>query len=93
MAFLGGLGTVFGPLLGALVLESLQQYFTVQYGASQAYLIIFGALFLIVVLLLPRGIIPSVQELIGRWRARSSRQEPGPEETGRTGDVIGAGVR
>jgi branched-chain amino acid transport system permease protein len=93
MAFLGGLGTVFGPLLGALVLESLQQYFTVQYGASQAYLIIFGALFLIVVLLLPRGIIPSVQELIGRWRARSSAQEPGPEEPGRTGDVIGAGVR
>ena len=93
MAFLGGLGTVFGPLLGALVLESLQQYFTVQYGASQAYLIIFGALFLIVVLLLPRGIIPSVQELIGRWRARSSTQEPGPEETGRTSDVIGAGVR
>jgi branched-chain amino acid transport system permease protein len=92
MAFLGGLGTVFGPLLGALVLESLQQYFTVKYGASQAYLIIFGALFLIVVLLLPRGVIPSVEELIGRRRARSSAQEPGPEEPGRTGDVIGAGV-
>src|SRR5207248_10606406 len=64
MAFLGGLGTVFGPLLGALVLESLQQYFTVKYGASQAYLIIYGALFLIVVLLLPRGVIPSAEELI-----------------------------
>ena len=32
MAFIGGLGTLAGPLLGALVLESLQQYFTVQYG-------------------------------------------------------------
>ena len=28
MAFLGGLGTIVGPLLGALVLESLQQYLT-----------------------------------------------------------------
>jgi branched-chain amino acid transport system permease protein len=72
MAFIGGLGTVVGPLLGALVLESLQQYFTIRSGASQVYLIIYGALFLAVVLILPRGVIPSVEELIGRWRARSS---------------------
>jgi branched-chain amino acid transport system permease protein len=95
MAFIGGLGTVTGPLLGALVLESLQQYFTQQYGASQAYLIIYGALFLLVVLVLPRGIIPSVEELITRWRGRSaSGEEPGPEEPGRTTDVVGtAGAR
>jgi branched-chain amino acid transport system permease protein len=93
MAFLGGLGTVLGPLLGALVLESLQQYFTVQYGASQAYLIIYGALFLLVVLLLPRGVIPSVEELIGRRRPGSAPPaERGPEEPGRAGDVIEAGV-
>jgi len=94
MAFIGGLGTLAGPLLGALVLESLQQYFTVQYGASQAYLIIYGVLFLVVVLLLPRGVIPSVEELIGRWRTRSAGSDAGPEEPGRTGDVVkAAGVR
>jgi branched-chain amino acid transport system permease protein len=93
MAFMGGLGTVSGPLLGALVLEALQQKFTQDYGASQAYLIIYGALFLIVVLLLPRGIIPSLEDLIERRRARGSTPGPGPEEPGRTGDVIGAGVR
>ncbi len=95
MAFIGGLGTVAGPLLGALVLESLQQYFTQQYGASQAYLIIYGALFLVVVLVLPRGIIPSVGELISRWRVRSGPgEESGPEEPGRTTDVVGtAGAR
>ncbi len=93
MAFLGGLGTVVGPLLGALVLESLQQYFTVQYGASQAYLIIYGALFLVVVLVLPRGVIPSLEELIRRWRAGPEEHEPGPEEPGRTGGVVEAGVR
>ena len=93
MAFIGGLGTLFGPLLGALVLESLQQYFTVQYGASQAYLIIYGVLFLIVVLLLPRGLIPSMEELIGRWRGRSSPPEADSGEPGRAGDVVEAGVR
>jgi branched-chain amino acid transport system permease protein len=94
MAFIGGLGTLVGPLLGALVLESLQQYFTVQYGASQAYLIIYGVLFLVVVLLLPRGVIPSVEELIQRWRSRSSAPDADTEEPGRTGGVIKtAGVR
>jgi branched-chain amino acid transport system permease protein len=95
MAFIGGLGTVAGPLLGALVLESLQQYFTQQYGASQAYLIIYGVLFLVVVLLLPRGIIPSLEELIARRRARTAPPaSPEAGEPGRTGDVVKpAGVR
>jgi branched-chain amino acid transport system permease protein len=92
MAFLGGLGTVAGPLLGALVLESLQQYFTIKSGPSQAYLIIYGALFLIAVLVLPRGVIPSIEELIERWRGRSSSHESGPGEPGRTGDVVEASV-
>ena len=96
MAFLGGLGTVFGPLLGALVLESLQQYFTVQSGASQVYLIIYGGLFLAVILLLPRGVIPSVEDLIRRWRTRGAAQDRAREEGegGRTADVVkAAGAR
>jgi branched-chain amino acid transport system permease protein len=89
MAFIGGLGTVAGPLLGALVLESLQQYFTVQSGASQVYLIIYGALFLAVVLILPRGVIPSVEELIRSRRARSKAGAGGgPPQT----EDRGAGV-
>jgi branched-chain amino acid transport system permease protein len=94
MAFIGGLGTVFGPLLGALVLESVQQYITVHSGPSQAYLIIYGALFLAVVLVLPRGVIPSVEQLILRWRMRSSVQDRAAEETERAPDVVRpAGVR
>ena len=92
MAFIGGLGTLVGPLLGALVLESLQQYFTVQYGSSQAYLIIYGVLFLVVVLLLPRGVIPSLEELIARRRARSEPPETGPEPD-RPAGAIKAAVR
>jgi branched-chain amino acid transport system permease protein len=96
MAFIGGLGTVWGPLLGALVLESLQQYFTVQSGASQVYLIIYGGLFLAVILLLPRGLIPSVEDLIRRWRTRGGAQDRATEEGGgdRTADVVkAAGAR
>jgi hypothetical protein len=57
--------------------------------------IIYGALFLVVVLLLPRGVIPSVEELIARRRVRAAPPEAaGPGETGRSGDVVKpAGVR
>ena len=83
MAFLGGLGTVWGPLLGALVLEALQQYFTVTFSASQIYLVIYGVLFLVVVLLLPRGVIPTVEQWVLRWRTR----EPVEERSGESVDV------
>jgi branched-chain amino acid transport system permease protein len=63
MAFLGGLGTLAGPLLGALVLEALQQYFTLTFSSGGLYLIVYGVLFLAVILLMPRGVIPS----LARW--------------------------
>ena len=95
MAFIGGLGTVWGPVLGALVLEAVQQDITAQSGASQAYLIIYGGLFLAVVLLLPRGVIPSVQELIVKWRTRGSvADRTEDDEAGAARDAVKtAGVR
>jgi branched-chain amino acid transport system permease protein len=72
MGFIGGLGTIAGPLLGGLMLESLQQYFTQQFSDNGLYLIIYGALFLVVILLLPRGVIPSAVAFYRSWRARHS---------------------
>jgi branched-chain amino acid transport system permease protein len=79
MAFLGGLGTVAGPVLGALILEPAQLYFTQQVTAGYVYLIAYGALFLAVILVLPRGILPTGAELIASWRARRRRRPPGPD--------------
>ena len=70
MAFLGGLGTISGPLFGAALLESLQQYFTVQYSAGDLYLFAYGALFLVVIVALPKGVIPTVADVYHRWRER-----------------------
>ena len=69
MAFMGGLGTLAGPILGALVLESTQQYFALQFGSSGYYLIIYGALFLVIILLLPEGIVPTVRKNWPKWTA------------------------
>jgi branched-chain amino acid transport system permease protein len=71
MAFLGGIGTVVGPVLGALVLESLQQYLTQSFSGTGTYLIAYGVLFLAVILLLPRGVVPTIAQLVANRRARA----------------------
>ena len=71
MVFLGGMGTLSGPVLGALILEPTQLWLAYNYGASRLYLVLYAAVFLVVMLLLPRGIVPSVLEAITRWRTRT----------------------
>ncbi len=75
MAFLGGLGTIAGPILGALLLEPTQQYFTLQFGQSGYYLVIYGALFLVVILLLPQGVIPTLRARWARFQAARGQQQ------------------
>ena len=86
MAFLGGIGTLVGPVLGALILEPTQQYFTLQFGANGYYLIIYGILFLVIILLLPEGIIPSARKYWFRWSLARSKAA-GQAETGLTDGV------
>jgi len=71
MGFLGGLGTLSGPILGSLILVPGQQYITLQFSDSGVYLIIYGLLFLAVMLLLPEGIVPTSRKL---WRQRRLRR-------------------
>ncbi|HEX8035087.1 MAG TPA: branched-chain amino acid ABC transporter permease [Ktedonobacterales bacterium] len=70
MAFLGGIGTLAGPVVGALILEPAQQYFSLQ-APTGYYQIFLGALFLVIMLLLPQGIVRSLYRLWAAWRARS----------------------
>jgi len=67
MGFLGGLGTLSGPILGALILEPTQRYFTMQFSANGYYLIIYGALFLAIILLLPEGVVPTLEKYWMKW--------------------------
>lgn len=72
MGFLGGLGTLSGPIIGALILEPTQRYFTMQFSANGYYLIIYGALFLAIILLLPEGIVPTLGKYWAKWNASRS---------------------
>lgn len=70
MAFLGGLGTIAGPLLGAVILIPLQQYLPILLNRSDLvslYLVVYGAIFILVILLLPQGIVPALGQLVRRF--------------------------
>jgi branched-chain amino acid transport system permease protein len=66
--FLGGSGTVWGPALGAFILVPAQQWLAYEYGTSQVYLIAYAAVFLVIIILLPQGILPSIQDARRRRR-------------------------
>jgi branched-chain amino acid transport system permease protein len=71
MAFLGGYGSISGPVLGALIMQPLTQWLNTQPAFSGSLSnILLGAIFLIVVLFLPRGIVPTSGEFITRFRTR-----------------------
>ena len=70
MAFLGGMGTVAGPVVGALLLEPAQLELAYSAGSARLYLVFYAAIFLAVILLLPRGIVPSLADSIRARRRR-----------------------
>ncbi|WP_233562991.1 branched-chain amino acid ABC transporter permease [Micromonospora musae] len=68
MALLGGVRSLFGPLLGALVVGTALEYFKVEYGSTPLHLVATGLLLAVVVLFMPDGVLPAVSAAIDRFR-------------------------
>jgi branched-chain amino acid transport system permease protein len=64
----GGSGTLGGPAVGAALVLLLKNY-------ASAYIerwnMLLGLVFLFIVLVMPNGIVPGVERLTSRWRARN----------------------
>ena len=69
----GGIGTVFGPLLGALVVRTLGELTKLAIGDAPGLdLVIFGSVLILVVAFAPQGIaglLSNLQGRVARWRA------------------------
>jgi branched-chain amino acid transport system permease protein len=63
MTLVGGLGTIFGPVVGAFVIIAMQQYLA---GFGQWVTVIQGVIFVACVLTFRRGIIGEIAQRIGR---------------------------
>lgn len=73
MTLLGGMGTLFGPVVGAFVLVALENYLA---GFGEWVTVITGAIFVICVLAFRRGI---VGEIGAWWVARRARRRDAPQ--------------
>jgi len=71
MVFMGVIGTLAGPILGALILVPAKNYIITDSTLTAWYLVLYGALFLLIILLLPEGILPTARK---RWTSWSARQ-------------------
>jgi branched-chain amino acid transport system permease protein len=61
MTLVGGLGTVFGPVVGAFVIIAMQNFLN---ALDQWVIVIQGAIFVVCVLLFRRGIIGEIANLL-----------------------------
>ncbi|MGH3250535.1 MAG: ABC transporter permease subunit [Trebonia sp.] len=94
-ALLGGRGTLWGPVLGALIIEPLANFTSTSLGGADAgsiRLLLFGGLLGLVVIFLPRGILPTVTD----WKNQRHIQKHGDDErvrSPRNADVHPHGTR
>ncbi len=80
MAVLGGIGTVLGPLWGALVLVPIAEITRALWGGSLQgiHLIVYGALLILVILYWPQGIDPWVRRAVEAACPRVGSPAPSP---------------
>lgn len=82
MVYIGGTGTILGPIIGALFFVVMKEFLVLNVG--EYHLIVFGVLFILVVLFLPGGII-SIWKLgknAFRRRAKPRGNHPALEKSG-----------
>lgn len=75
MTVLGGIGTIFGPILGAGIFESLE-YFVSKTAIGDKTNIVLGTVFAIVVLVARRGIVGEILAAANRRRPLREAAEP-----------------
>jgi branched-chain amino acid transport system permease protein len=72
MAILGGRGTIWGPVLGAFIMQPLSNWVVSNFGGTQIHLSVFGGILLFVMLFMPQGILPTLAEYLNE-RAKARR--------------------
>ena len=87
-ALLGGRGTLYGPVLGAFIVQLVNEGATVYGGGTSTRVLIFGLILIAVVLFLPAGLLPTIE---AAWRRRHPVRTEFTDQTGalsRTSAVV-----
>jgi branched-chain amino acid transport system permease protein len=65
----GGRGTLWGPLIGAFIVQFASEAATVYGGSERARLLLLGPALVLIVLFLPDGLLPTAERVLARRRA------------------------
>jgi urea transport system permease protein len=71
---LGGRGTLVGAALGAIIVASAKSWLTAAW--PDAWLFVLGAMFILVTIFLPKGVLGVIEGALARLRPASRRPEP-----------------
>lgn len=65
MAILGGVGTLAGPVIGALLAVPLREFLVEAFGQAGAgtHLVVYGLLLVVIVIVLPHGLVGGMRQL------------------------------
>jgi len=69
MAIFGGIGQLYGPIIGAAILTYLEEILITKF--AELYMLIFGTILVIAILYLPDGLVGLIQKL---WKRYSERK-------------------
>jgi branched-chain amino acid transport system permease protein len=72
MAYIGGIGTIIGPVIGAVFFVVLRELLALK--LAELHLIVFGVLFILVVLFFPAGMVGAWKKIPRALAHRSTRQ-------------------
>jgi branched-chain amino acid transport system permease protein len=72
IVLIGGTGTIYGPLLGALLVVPLEGWLRAELGALApgTHLIVLGSVLVLAALFLKRGIVGAIEDILARVRRR-----------------------
>jgi branched-chain amino acid transport system permease protein len=76
ITYLGGVGTVWGPVIGSVFFLSLREALALRLG--EMHLLIFGLLFVTVVIALPGGLLEALRRVLPRPAQVPPSPDPGP---------------
>jgi len=71
MAIFGGMGLLYGPIIGAAFFTLLKEFLTTtlaKYGLGELYMLFFGVILVAAILFMPNGVVGVIQRLTQKWR-------------------------
>ena len=89
MPVIGGIGTVWGPVLGGVIFGVVEEALTVRF--PNTHLLLYGLLLILIILFEPDGLVGLLRRLAKILRYRRSREHPGsndPDQVLRRGGSV-----